>query len=40
MLGLNLGKTEKGKELRDGGVCIIENGRIVFAIAEEQASRV
>ena len=40
VLGLNVGTTRTGKNLKDGGVCIIEEGRIKIAIAEERVSRV
>jgi carbamoyltransferase len=39
VLGLNLGVTRTGKKLKDGGACIIEDGRITVAIAEERVCR-
>lgn len=36
--GINLGRTKNNKELKGGGVCIVENGKIVLAIAEERIS--
>lgn len=39
VLGLNLGKTRNNKLLKDGGVCILRDGQIEVAIAEERVSR-
>jgi carbamoyltransferase len=39
VLGLNLGATRSGKPLKDGGVCIIEDGMLVVCIAEERVCR-
>ncbi len=39
VVGLNLGSTEFKKELHDGGVCIIVDGKIALAIGEERISR-
>jgi len=40
VVGLNLGVTRYSKTLKDGGVCIIDNGKIVLATAEERISRI
>lgn len=37
--GINIASTKYNKELKDGGLCIIEDGNIRFAIAEERVSR-
>lgn len=37
-LGLNLGKTILGKQLRDGGVALADSEKIVFAVQEERLS--
>lgn len=39
ILGINVGETRFGKELRDGGACVLEDGEVVVAIAEERVSR-
>ena len=39
VVGLNLGETHYSKSLKDGGVCIIDNGKIALTIAEERISR-
>lgn len=39
VVGINLDSTKYNKKLKDGGVCIIEDGDIVFAISEERISR-
>ncbi len=39
VLGANKGKTYFGKVLRDGGVAIIEDGKLIVAIPEERTSR-
>ena len=39
VLGMNLGETRFGKKLKDGGVCIVNDGKIEIAIAEERLSR-
>ena len=39
-LGVNEGRTRYGKELPDGGICIIEDDRLLLAVAEERLSRV
>jgi len=39
ILGINKGETWFGKELRDGGVAIIENNKLRIAVAEERVSR-
>lgn len=38
VVGANIGITEKGMLLNDGGVCLIDNGKIVI-VAEERISR-
>ena len=40
VLGLNAGATQSGKRLRDGGLCIIQDGDIIIATPEERMSRV
>lgn len=40
ILGVNLGATKGGKRLKEGGACVIENGEVQVAIAEERVSRV
>ena len=37
--GVNLPFTEFAKNLKDGGLCIVEDGSIKFAIAEERITR-
>ena len=37
--GVNLGSTKYGKHLKDGGTCVIENGKILSIIPEERISR-
>ncbi len=37
--GINLGSTRSSKQLRDGGACIVSDGRILVATAEERISR-
>lgn len=39
VLGINLGATRHGKLLKDGGACIIQDGKILVAVAEERACR-
>lgn len=39
VLGLSAEKTGHGKQLKDGAVCIIQDGDIVTAVAEERISR-
>lgn len=39
VVGINLPSTELDKNLKDGGVCVVEDGQIKFAIAEERISR-
>lgn len=39
VLGLNAKNTATGKQLIDGAVCIIENGEIIVALAEERITR-
>ena len=39
VVGVNLPSTTFGKELKDGGVCFIDNGKIIFAISEERITR-
>ncbi len=36
VIGVNLGATQNSKTLKDGGVCIIENGKILLSTAEER----
>ena len=38
--GANIGSTQCGKALRDGGAAIVSDGELVFALAEERVSRV
>ena len=33
--GANIGSTQCGKALRDGGAAIVSDGELVFALAEE-----
>lgn len=40
ILGLNIGRTKHGKQLKDGATCILEDGNITVAIAEERVSRI
>jgi carbamoyltransferase len=40
VLGISAGSTQSGKRLKDGGLCIIEDGHIVVATAEERFSRI
>lgn len=37
--GINLGETKTGKSLKDGGVCLISDGEIIAALAEERVSK-
>lgn len=39
VLGLNFGRTRFGEELYNGGACLIEDGTISIAIAEERLTR-
>lgn len=39
VLGVNLGSTVFGKQLKDGGACIVTDGQPAIAIAEERLSR-
>lgn len=39
IIGINKGKTCFGKPLHDGGMAIIEDGKLTFAISEERLSR-
>lgn len=39
IVGLNLGVTRFGKELRDGGVCVLEDDNIRMIVAEERVCR-
>lgn len=39
ILGINKGATAAGKRLIDGGACLLVDGRVEFAIAEERLSR-
>ncbi len=39
IVGLNLGSTEFNKKLHDGGICIVVDGKVKFAVAEERISR-
>ena len=34
-LGINIGTTDAGVDLRDGGAAIAENGTVIAAIGEE-----
>lgn len=38
-LGINVGETKFGKKLRDGGACVLKDGEVVRAVAEERVSR-
>jgi carbamoyltransferase len=40
VLGANLGSNLDGKQLKDGGACVIVDGKIEVAIAEERLSRI
>lgn len=40
VLGVNLGATVLGKQLKDGGACVVADGQPTIAIAEERLSRV
>ncbi len=40
VLGINNGETRFGKKLKDGGVCIVRDGKVIFAAAEERFSRI
>lgn len=39
VLGVNLGRTGSGKELKDGGAALIRGGEVLGAIGEERLSR-
>ena len=39
VLGLNLGFTRAGKMLKDGGACIVVDGQVAVAVAEERVCR-
>lgn len=39
IVGLNLGQTKYGKNLKDGGACLLKDGVVQVTIAEERLSR-
>lgn len=39
VLGINVGRTSYGMELRNGGTCILKDGEVEIALAEERVTR-
>jgi carbamoyltransferase len=39
VIGINSGKTREGRDLNDGGACLVKDGVVCFAIQEERITR-
>src|SRR5688572_30564267 len=37
--GVNMGRTQHGRPLKDGAACLLQDGQVIAAVAEERVTR-